>query len=327
MYTCARKLRFTLINVYTILMKELVVISGKGGTGKTSLVASFATLVKDKIMVDCDVDAADLHLILRPEIEKTQGFEGSKLAVKDDEKCVECGECQRRCRFGAIDEGLNIDPFSCEGCAVCAYVCPVDAIEMKPRLSGYAYISSTDYGTMAHAELEPGEGTSGKLVMLVRQNASQLARLEGQELIIIDGSPGIGCPVIASISGATAALIVTEPTLSGIHDLERVLGVARHFRTKPFICINKYDLSEEMTRRIEDYAQREGIEVVGEIPYDDIVTEAMVHERSVVDYSDGRVAQEIRKMWVRLEAELGIKSASHNIIEVKEVESQDFKVS
>jgi len=287
-----------------IEMKQLVVISGKGGTGKTTIVAAFAALAQNKVMADCDVDAADLHLILHPKIEKTKGFEGSKVAVKDAERCIKCGACLENCRFDSIDNEFNIDPLRCEGCGVCAYVCPVEAIKLRPRLSGYAYISSTNYGTMVHAALNPGEEASGKLVMLVRQNAGELARIEEKDLIIIDGAPGIGCPVIASITGATAALIVTEPTLSGIHDLERVLGVVRHFRTKAFICINKYDLNEEMTRRIEDYAKREGIEVVGKIPYDDIVTEAMVQGKSIIEYSNGRVSQEIKKMWAWLEDEL-----------------------
>ena len=284
-------------------MKQLVVISGKGGTGKTTIVAALATLVREKVLADCDVDAADLHLVMDPEVGKTEGFEGSKEAILDQERCTGCGACRKGCRFGAIveSEGLfSVDPFRCEGCGVCAFLCPVGAIELRPRLSGYIHTSSTRFGTLVYGQLEPGEGTSGKLVMQVKQRAEELARLEGKELLIVDGSPGIGCPVIASLSGATAALVVTEPTLSGIHDMERVLGVARHFRTRALICINKYDLNEAMTHQIERFAAEQGLEVVGEIPYDDTVTEAMVQGKSVVEYSDGPAARAIKRMWARL---------------------------
>ncbi|MGQ9477270.1 MAG: nucleotide-binding protein [Candidatus Bipolaricaulia bacterium] len=284
-------------------MKQLVVISGKGGTGKTTIVAALATLAQDKVLADCDVDAADLHLLMAPKIEKSEGFEGSKLAILSDEKCIKCGACRKSCRFDAVSEAegqFTINPFRCEGCGVCAFVCPAGAIELKPRLSGYVYIAATRFGPLVYGQLEPGEGTSGKLVSLVKRRATELAQLKGAELIIVDGAPGIGCPVIASLSGATAALIVTEPTLSGIHDMERVLGLARHFRTKALICINKFDLNEEMTRRIEVFAQGEGIEVVGKIPYDDIATEAMAHRQSLIEYSDGPVSREIKGMWARL---------------------------
>jgi len=232
---------------------------------------------------------------------KTEGFQGSKEAVLDGERCVGCGVCRENCRFEAIDEGFHIDPFRCEGCGVCAFLCPVGAIELRPRVSGYVHLSSTRFGTLVHGELEPGEGTSGKLVTLVKQRALELAQFEGEDLIIIDGSPGIGCPVIASLSGATAALVVAEPTLSGVHDLERVLGVARHFRTKAFICINKYDLNEAVAQRIERFAEEQGLEVIGRIPYDETVTEAMVQGKTVIEWSNnGRVAREIRRMWAEL---------------------------
>lgn len=284
-------------------MKQLVVISGKGGTGKTMLVAAFAALARDKVLADCDVDAADLHLLMDPKVEETKPFAGSKVAILDEEKCVQCGVCRASCRFGAISESRGlfaIDPFRCEGCGVCAFVCPAGAIKLEPRLSGRIYVSSTRFGPLVYGQLEPGEGTSGKLVSLVKQRAVELAQLERKSLIIVDGAPGIGCPVIASLSGATAALIVTEPTLSGIHDMERVLGLARHFRTRALICINKYDLNEAMTRAIEQFAEGQELEVVGKIPYDDVVTEAMVHGRSVIEYSDGPVSRAIEVVWARL---------------------------
>ncbi|HIC96488.1 TPA: (4Fe-4S)-binding protein, partial [Candidatus Bipolaricaulota bacterium] len=267
-------------------MKQLVVISGKGGTGKTTIVAALATLVREKVLADCDVDAADLHLVMDPKVGKTEGFEGSKEAILDQGKCTGCGVCREGCRFGAIVESgssFSVDPFRCEGCGVCAYLCPVGAIALRPRLSGYIHTSSTRFGTLVYGQLEPGEGTSGKLVMQVKQRAAELVQLEGKELLIVDGSPGIGCPVIASLSGATAALIVTEPTLSGLHDLERVLGVARHFRIKALICINKWDLNPAMAQRIEEFSQRQGLEMVGQIPYDDTVIKAMVRGKTVFE--------------------------------------------
>lgn len=281
-------------------MKQLVVISGKGGTGKTSLVGAFAALARGKVLADCDVDAADLHLILNPEIRETEAFHGSKEAVLNKEKCIQCGVCRKNCRFGAIDEEFNIDPFRCEGCGVCAYLCPVKAIELRPRLSGHVHVASTRFGTLVYGELAPGEGASGKLVTLVKQRALELARKEGHELVIVDGSPGIGCPVIASISGASAVLILTEPTLSGLHDLERVLGVAQHFRARSYIAINKHDLNPGMTRRIEDFARAEGLEVVGRIPYDEAVTEAMVQGQTVIEYGNDPAAQAMRQIWERM---------------------------
>jgi len=291
-------------------MKQLVVLSGKGGTGKTSIVAALATLAENKILADCDVDAADLHLILAPDVNKVEDFHGSKVAVRDVDECIQCDECRQACRSEAIGEDLTIDAFRCEGCGVCAYVCPAGAIELKLRLSGHAYTSSTRLGQMAHAALDPGEGNSGKLVSLVRQTAQELATENGCELIIIDGPPGIGCPVIASLTGATAVLVVTEPTLSGIHDLERVLALARHFRIRSYICINKFDLNESMSRRIERYGEENGSEIVGRIPYSDEVTEAMVEGKSVVEYRDGPVVQEIKDMWHRITRSLGIVEAA-----------------
>ncbi len=284
-------------------MKQLLVISGKGGTGKTTLVASFATLAENKILADCDVDAADLHLILDPEIKKSQEFLALE-AVKDDTKCNQCGLCREHCRFDAINEDFEIDELLCEGCGVCAYVCPQDAIQLKDGLSGYSYISETRYGTMSHAELSPGGEASGKLVTRVKQNAQRLAQSEGRDLIIIDGSPGMGCPVIASLANVDLALIVTEPTLSGFHDMKRILGVARHFGVKPLICINKYDLHEKNTRQIENYSQKEGVPVVGKIPYDQTVTKAMIEGKSVIEYSNGKIAREIRGLWEKLKEEL-----------------------
>ena len=224
-------------------MKQLTVISGKGGTGKTSITASLAVLAKNVVVADCDVDAPDLHMLLHPQIIEKQPFKGSKLAAIEESKCTKCGLCHKICRFNAISDKLTVDSIGCEGCGVCAMICPVAAITLKERVSGNAYISKIPQGFMSHALLNPGEANSGKLVTLVRQNAKNIAITQKLDVIIIDGSPGIGCPVIASITGVDAALVVTEPTLSGIHDLKRVLGLLNHFKVTPFVCINMYDIN------------------------------------------------------------------------------------
>ena len=277
-------------------MKQIVVISGKGGTGKTSIVASFAALAENMVIADCDVDAPDLHLLLKPIVKEKIEFRGSKVALIDKAKCTECGICMERCRFGAIKD-YEVDPILCEGCGVCVYSCPTNAITPKERISGYAYLSETKYGPMAHAKLNVAEEASGKLVTLVRNNAKALAERYGKEMILIDGPPGIGCPVIASLGGVDLALIVTEPTLSGIHDLKRVAGVSRHFGIPSAVCINKYDLNEGNTREIEEYCQKNEIKMVGKITFDPIVTKAMVAGKPVVEFSEGKVAMEIERLW------------------------------
>ena len=282
-------------------MKQITVLSGKGGTGKTTLTASFAALARNIVVADCDVDAPDLHLLLHPQTMNTQEFRGPKLAVIDKTKCIECGLCRDACRFDAINDTLEIDPFLCEGCGVCAVVCTEEAISLKERISGYAFISKTKYGTMSHARLNPGEANSGKLVTLVRHNARQIAEKENRHLILIDGPPGIGCPVIASVSVVDAGLAVAEPTMSGIHDLERALQLLNHFHVTPFVCINMYDINRNNTERIVKFCQKNKLEVAGKIPFDPIVTEAMVAGETVVEYSpDSRVSQEIKTAWKRV---------------------------
>ncbi len=286
-------------------MHQITVISGKGGTGKTSITSALVTLEKRKVIADCDVDAPDLHLILHPEIKESGDFYGGVRAVKDDEKCVDCGMCRQVCRFDAIDEKFNIDPFKCDGCGFCAYVCPTKAIEMKENLSGHWYVSETAFGPMTHAKLDIGEENSGKLVTVVRNMARNIAEKEDYPYVIIDGPPGIGCPVTSAITGVDAVLIVTEPTMSGIHDMERVLGVARHFGAKPFVMINKYDLNEEMAERIEKYCEEEGVPVVGKIRFDREITDAMVHGKSIVQYnSEGKTAGDIKSAWEKVKEHL-----------------------
>jgi MinD superfamily P-loop ATPase len=284
-------------------MKEVVVLSGKGGTGKTSLAGCFAALAKHQVLADCDVDAADLHLLLAPSIRETHAFTSGELAVIDRTGCSECGLCADRCRFDAIHD-FTVDPLACEGCGFCARVCPAEAIMMTGRLSGHWYLSDTGYGPLVHARLGIGEENSGKLVTTVRNAARALAERDGYDLIISDGPPGIGCPVISSLSGADLALLVTEPTLSGIHDLERVLGVCRHFGVPAAVCINKYDISEENSRRIEAWCEAEGLPVAGRLPYDDAVTGAIARGRPLVSYRHDGIARDIENLWNTLKGRL-----------------------
>ena len=290
-------------------MKQLTVLSGKGGTGKTTITASFAVLAKNAVVADCDVDAPDLHMLLHPEIIKTQEFKGSKLAVIDKAKCVECGLCREKCRFDAITDDMKVDPIACEGCGVCTIVCPVDAITLTERISGHAYISKTKYGFMVHAMLSPGESNSGKLVTLVRQNARILTEKENSDLVIIDGPPGIGCPVIASVTGIDAGLVVTEPTMSGIHDLERALQLLKHFNVQPFVCVNMYDINKDNTEKIVDFCEENGIKAVGKITFNPIITEAMVNGKPIVEYApESDVAKEIERMWRNIVSALKLGS-------------------
>ena len=285
-------------------MRELVVLSGKGGTGKTSIVGSFAALAERKVLADCDVDAADLHLLLSPSVRQQNEFWSGQVAQIEEGRCTQCGLCQDLCRFNAIKD-FRVDPVSCEGCGFCAHTCPVEAITMRENMSGHWFISDTRYGPLVHARLGIAQENSGKLVAVVRQQAKQITEEQDLDYIISDGPPGIGCPVISSLSGVSLALLVTEPTLSGMHDLERVLGVCRHFGVPALVCINKYDLNEDNTRQIETYCSIQGIQVASKIPFDNVVTEALVHGVPVVEYADGRVSQEIRTLWQRISTALG----------------------
>ncbi|WP_135605422.1 ATP-binding protein [Methanococcoides sp. NM1] len=282
-------------------MKQLTIISGKGGTGKTTIAAAFASLAENAVIADCDVDAADMHLILDPQITETIDFYGLKEASIDDSLCIQCGLCKENCRFDAITDDIRIDSCECEGCGVCAHICPEGAITMVERKAGEAYLSETRFGPMADAKLGVGEEASGKLVAFVRENARDLAERYGKDLIIIDGPPGTGCSVIASIAGVDMVAVITEPSVSGIHDLERVLGVAGHFNIPAVVCINRHDINEENTRVIEDYCRENGIDVVGKLPFSRIPTEAMIQERTVMEYSDDELSNEfsekLKEIW------------------------------
>lgn len=282
-------------------MRQLTILSGKGGTGKTTITASFAVLAKNAVIADCDVDAPDLHMLLHPEVIETQEFKGAKIAVIDKSRCIKCGLCREKCRFDAITEEIKIAPFACEGCGVCAAICPANAITLAERISGYAYISKTKYGFMSHALLNPGEANSGKLVTLVRQNAKVISEKEGASLIIIDGPPGIGCPVMASVTEVDASLIVTEPTLSGIHDLKRVMQLLQHFNVKPLVCVNMYDINIGNTEKILRFCRENDVEVVGKIPFSPDVTDAMVNGATVIEYSpQSTVSKEIENAWKKI---------------------------
>ena len=278
-------------------MKEITILSGKGGTGKTTITASFAVLAQNAVTADCDVDAPDLHMLLHPTPFKIQDFIGPKLAKIDENVCVNCELCQKACKFDAIKD-FRVDPIHCEGCGVCEIVCPEKAILLHDRVSGQAFLSKTKYGFMSHALLSPGGANSGKLVTLVRNNAQMLAEKNKCDLILIDGSPGIGCPVIASIAGVNLALIITEPTLSGIHDLKRAMQLLSHFKVPSLVCINKYDLNQNNAIKIERFCSKNKVDVIGKIPFDSIVTKAMVAEIPVIEYlSESEVSKSIEQMW------------------------------
>ncbi len=290
-------------------MKQITVLSGKGGTGKTTITASFAVLARNAVIADCDVDAPDLHMLLHPRIIETNEFKGSKLAVIDKAVCTQCGLCREKCRFDAISEDFEVDAFACEGCGVCTVVCPANAVALTERVSGHAHISRTKHGSMAHAILSPGESNSGKLVTLVRQNAKILAEKENADFVIIDGSPGIGCPVIASVTGVDVGLIVTEPTMSGIHDSERALQLLKHFNVPPTLCINMYDINNDNTEEIVRLCEESGVKVAGKIAFNPIVTEAMVNGRPIMEYAPrSDVAQEIEKIWKNILSVLRVGS-------------------
>ena len=286
-------------------MKEIVVISGKGGTGKTSVLASFAALAKQAVLADCDVDAADLHLVLSPEIKRREAFQSGHEAIIRQDDCIGCGTCLAHCRFEAVKtDGSNagvvkyaIDPMACEGCGVCVEFCPVKAIAFPERTCGEWFVSETRFGPMVHAHLGVAAENSGKLVSTLRREARRIAEEHGSAWILVDGPPGIGCPVIASVTGATMVLAVTEPSLSGEHDLDRVLSLARHFATPVAVCVNKWDINPEMTERIEHKAADTGAAIAGRIPYDRSVTDAQVNRKTVVEFGDVPAAKNIKQIW------------------------------
>ncbi|MCC7174099.1 MAG: ATP-binding protein [Bryobacterales bacterium] len=295
-------------------VKELAVISGKGGTGKTSLTASFAALCQSAALADCDVDAADLHLVLAPRVVRREPFSGGNRARIRAGHCTACGKCEELCRFdaiyfdgagnGVLERTFRVDPAVCEGCGVCAWFCAEGAIEFGPAVNGEWFISETRCGPMVHARLGVGGENSGKLVSTVRAGARRIAEERGLDLVLIDGSPGIGCPVIASITGASLVLAVTEPTLSGLHDLERVAQLTRHFGIPTMVCVNKWDLNAEVCERIEARAREMGLAPAGRVRYGSEITEAQIRGKAVVEYRRDGCASDIRAVWANIEAAL-----------------------
>ncbi len=279
-------------------MKELIILSGKGGTGKTSITSAFASLAKNMLLCDADVDAADLHLILKPDFNKSYDFIGGHEALINPEKCTQCGRCIELCRFEAVKDSFEIDAIACEGCGVCVDLCPEEAIDFPETLCGQWYISDTRLGPMVHARLGIAQENSGRLVALIRQEAKKLAAKKDLDLILTDGPPGIGCPVIASIGQANAVLIIAEPTVSGFHDMVRVAELSRHFNIPAMVCINKYDLNLEQTQKIEIHAREKNIAVVGKISFDPAFTEAMIQAKTIFEYNnDSQAATETMQVW------------------------------
>ena len=277
-------------------LKQLTVVSGKGGTGKTTVLGSFAVLAENKVLADCDVDAANLHLLLHPRIEERRDFYGAKVAVRDEEACIGCGDCEFRCRFEAITVE-EVNRFACEGCGLCTLVCPMHALTLETVKSGEYFLSDTAYGPMAHAKLVPGGESSGRLVTVVRQQAENIALRDGMELILIDGPPGIGCTATAALTDVDLALIVTEPTLSGIHDLQRVVQLIEHFGHRSAVIINKVDLNSENSWNIRNFCDQHSVPVVGEIPFDETATHAIAAGKPLVEFSDGPAASAAKQAW------------------------------
>jgi len=276
-------------------MKQICVISGKGGTGKTILTASMASVVSNKVMSDCDVDAADLHLILHPRIKETHEYFGGFEAIIDADKCIKCGKCEDVCRYNAIED-FQVVSVACEGCGACEVVCPENAISLEDAQSGHWYVSDTEYGLMVHAKLGIAAENSGKLVSQVRQRAKEIAEEKGLEYVIVDGPPGIGCPVLAALTGIDLAVIVCEPSLSGIHDMERVHGVCSHFGIKDSVVVNKYDINLENTEQVEKWCKENSVPLIGRIRFDQAVTESLVAAVPLVEHSREGAALDMRQV-------------------------------
>lgn len=283
-------------------MKEIVIISGKGGTGKTSFAASFAYLEKENaVIADCDVDAANMHLLLEADFRYQEDFYSGEIAVIDEENCINCGECKEVCRFDAIhviDDQHRVDPISCEGCWYCSRICPVEAIDMKTQKVGDFYLSMTKaQSEMVHAKLGFAAENSGKLVAKVKNEAKKLTLANKKEFLIVDGSPGVGCPVISSLSGADLALLVTEATVSGLHDLKRVYKLVKNFNIEAACIINKYDLNIDVTKEIEAFLEEEDITLITKIAYDETFAKALSQAKTIIEYGESNLKTEIEKSW------------------------------
>ncbi len=299
-------------------MRELVIISGKGGTGKTSITAAFASLAKNCVLCDADVDAADLHLLMNPQIRQRSDFKGGHHAVINSEPCNECGICLDMCRFQAISDSYKIDRLECEGCGVCVHFCPEQAIDFPEKTCGEWFVSDTRFGLMVHARLGIAEENSGRLVTLVRQETQKLVKDSDMELILTDGPPGVGCPVIASIGSATALMVVAEPTVSGIHDMERVIQLANNFKVPVMICVNKYDLNLDQTRAIEDFSKEKKLTFLGTIPYDPVFTKSMIQGKTILEYApNSAAAHAVKQIWNKVMTSPEMNNPAHLELNVK----------
>ena len=282
-------------------MQQITVISGKGGTGKTTFTSAFASLAENSVFADCDVDAANLYLVLSPDNYHEEVFLGAKTAVIDHDKCTDCGICKEVCRFDAIDwvnGQIEISEFACDGCELCMRVCPFGAIKMEQSKDSQWFIGNTRFGPMVHARLGIAEDLSGKLVTVVREEAKKIAKKENRDGILIDGPPGIGCPVIASVTGTDKVVAVTEPSQSGLHDLKRIVEMVGNFDLVPFVIINKYDVNKSMTREIERYCQKNDIPLIGEIPFDETMVEAMVAQKTIIEFApSSKVSKLLTHIW------------------------------
>lgn len=276
---------------------ELVVLSGKGGTGKTTIATALSELAQDVMRVDCDVEASNFYMYYEGKDLEKKDFYGGKTAKIGDSKCIKCGKCQEVCRFNAIQD-FQIDPFACEGCGACTLVCPTEAIVLEDEKAADTFITQTDKGIIARAEMGIGSDASGLLISFLRKNAKRFS--ENEELTIIDGSPGIGCPVIASMTGSDMVLVVTEPTKSGLEDLKRVVTLCEHFGVYTMVCINKYDINEEMSREIESFINDKHLKLVGKIPYDDMVMKSINELKPITFYNESIAKKAIEDMWMRI---------------------------
>ncbi len=283
-------------------MKEITILSGKGGTGKTTITAAIAAVAANTVFCDNDVDAADLHLLLNPNIIEKHTYEGAWVATIDESRCNNCGICKDYCRFDAIhykaDGGLLINPHQCEGCRLCERVCPFGAITSQRSANNHWFVSETRFGTLVHASMGPGEENSGKLVTLIRKKAAEIAKATNADFVINDGPPGIGCSAIASVTGAHAVLVVIEPTLSGLHDAKRLIELTQSFKLTTFAIINKYDLNEDVASLIKNYLKEQSIPLLAQIPFDPKMVTAMIHRKTIVEFEPkGELSNQIKTIW------------------------------